>query len=69
MVYILTHKDFDFTEVEGVFTSVEKAKSFADTALGHKDLNWSEPNRGRIWANTSGGTFVITAMKLNPTES
>lgn len=69
MVFILTHNDYDVTEVHGVFTAVDKAKSFADTVLGRHNLSWSEPNRGSIWANTSDGTFVIRSVKLNPTES
>lgn len=67
MLYILTHNDYDLTDIQGIFSTVEKAKSFASTVLGHQNLNWSEQSFiGTIWANTSGGTFVIRPAKLDP---
>lgn len=72
MLFVLTYVNFDDSSIKGIFSDVEKAKSFAKnyvkTTFGNDNLNWSNPNTvGSIWADTRGGTLFINPAELDPT--
>lgn len=67
MVFVLTFDDYNTITTNGVFSTAEKAKSYAEALIGGQSLNWSNPNTvGNVWADGVGGTFVVKATEFDP---
>lgn len=70
MVYVLSFDDYNTITLNGVFSDVEKAKSYAESLIGGQRLNWANPHTdGTVWADGAGGTFIVRATEFDPKKN